>query len=126
MVKEGIAVGLNKGHIVTKRTPAPRYATTLKKGAVTERSKLVKSVIREVCGFAPYEKRIIELLRIGRDKRALKFAKRRLGTHLARRRSARKCPRPSAASAVNLLFPKMSWRVAAHALASRVSGGVES
>ena len=82
----GIAVGLNKGHIVTKRVPAPRYKTTLKKGIVTERSALVKSVIREVCGFAPYEKRIIELLRIGRDKRALKFAKKRLGTHIRAKR----------------------------------------
>lgn len=82
MTKKGIAVGLNKGHIVTKRTPLPRYSKTLAKGACTERSLLVKSVIREVCGFAPYEKRMIELLRIGRDKRALKFAKRRLGTHL--------------------------------------------
>lgn len=81
-MKPGIAVGLNKGHIVTKRVPAGRFRTTLKKGVPTERSILVKQVIREVAGFAPYEKRMIELLRIGRDKRALKFAKRRLGTHL--------------------------------------------
>ena len=82
MTKPGIAVGLNKGHIVTKRVPAPRYASSAKKGQLTERSILVKQVVREVAGFSPYEKRIIELLRIGRDKRALKFAKRRLGTHL--------------------------------------------
>ena len=31
--------------------------------------------------MAPYEKRIGELLKTGRDKRALKFAKRKLGTH---------------------------------------------
>lgn len=82
MTKKGISVGLSKGHIVTKRVPAPRYRATLKKGVPTERSILIKEVIREVAGFSPYEKRIIELLRIGRDKRALKFAKRRLGTHL--------------------------------------------
>lgn len=81
----GIAVGLNKGHIVTKRTPAPRRAT-LTKGKSTVRSGVIKEVVREVCGFAPYEKRIIELLRIGKDKRALKFAKKRLGTHLRAKR----------------------------------------
>ena len=32
-------------------------------------------------GLAPYEKRIIELLKIQKDKRALKFAKRRIGGH---------------------------------------------
>ena len=36
------------------------------------------SVIEEVCGFAPFEKRILELLRFGMDKRALKFAMKRL------------------------------------------------
>lgn len=38
-------------------------------------------MIREVAGFAPYEKRITELLKVGKDKRALKLAKRKLGTH---------------------------------------------
>jgi large subunit ribosomal protein L36e len=38
-------------------------------------------------GYAPYEKRIMELLRLSRDRRALRFAKRRLGTH---RRAIRK------------------------------------
>lgn len=82
MATPGIAVGMKKGFIITKRVPAPRYSNASKKGKLTERSKLVKEVVREVVGFSPYEKRIMELLRIGRDKRALKFAKRRLGTHL--------------------------------------------
>ena len=42
----------------------------------------MRKLIREVVGFAPYEKRITELLKVGKDKRALKVAKRRLGTHL--------------------------------------------
>lgn len=80
----GISVGLNKGHVVTKRTPfKPRPAGTT---AGSAHKDLVKSVVAEVCGFAPYEKRILELLRVGKDKRALKFAKKRLGTHLRAKR----------------------------------------
>ena len=39
-------------------------------------------MIRETGGLAPCEKRIVELLKLGKDKRALKMAKRKLGTHL--------------------------------------------
>jgi len=45
---------------------------------------MIKEVIREVVGFAPYEKRMLELLKIqtaATFKRALKLAKKRLGTH---------------------------------------------
>lgn len=41
----------------------------------------MRRVIREVVGVAPYEKRITELLRYGKDKHAPKVAKRKLGTH---------------------------------------------
>jgi hypothetical protein len=47
----------------------------------TKRVSMVRGLIREVAGFAPYEKRITELLKVGKDKRALKLAKRKLGTH---------------------------------------------
>ena len=43
-----------------------------------KRVKFVRDVIREVVGLAPYERRIIELLKVQRDKRALKFAKKRV------------------------------------------------
>ena len=36
--------------------------------------------------MAPYEKRIAELLRIGKDERALKYAKQKLGTHIRGKR----------------------------------------
>merc|ERR1719162_170911 len=32
-------------------------------------------------GLAPYEKRIIEVLKVGKDKRALRIAKKKLGSH---------------------------------------------
>ncbi|OIW06614.1 hypothetical protein TanjilG_04008 [Lupinus angustifolius] len=75
----GLFVGLNKGHIVTKRELPPRPSD--RKGKTSKRVVFVKNLIREVAGFAPYEKRITELLKVGKDKRALKVAKRKLGTH---------------------------------------------
>lgn len=50
--------------------------------------QLVREMVREVTGFAPYERRVLEMLRISKDKRALKFLKRRVGTHI---RSVEKC-----------------------------------
>lgn len=43
-----------------------------------KRVKFIRDLVREVVGFAPYEKRCMELLRIGKDKRALKFVKKRV------------------------------------------------
>ncbi|KAG8483037.1 hypothetical protein CXB51_021960 [Gossypium anomalum] len=75
----GLFVGLNKGHVVTKKELAPRPSN--RKGKTSTRVHFVRNLIREVAGFAPYEKRITELLKVGKDKRALKVAKRKLGTH---------------------------------------------
>jgi len=78
----GIVVGRKRGFIVTKRASKPRRASQRKAG---NRVQLIKDVIREVGGFAPYERRVIELLKIGTastNKRAMKFSKKRLGTHL--------------------------------------------
>ncbi|KAK8457646.1 hypothetical protein SEVIR_3G222100v4 [Setaria viridis] len=77
--KSGLFVGINKGHVVTKRELPPRPSH--RKGKATKRVTMVRGLIREVAGFAPYEKRITELLKVGKDKRALKVAKRKLGTH---------------------------------------------
>jgi len=44
-------------------------------------ARFVRDLIREVSGLQPYEKRVVELLKISKDKRALKFIKRRLGNH---------------------------------------------
>ncbi|GFP84806.1 60S ribosomal protein l36-2 [Phtheirospermum japonicum] len=75
----GLFVGLKKGHVVTPKELAPRPSD--RKGKTSKRVHFARSLIREVAGFAPYEKRITELLKVGKDKRALKVAKRKLGTH---------------------------------------------
>jgi len=80
-VKTGLAVGLNKGHIVTLRKP--RFRPVSKKGRQGSRLDLVRQVIRSVTGLSPYEKRIVELIKGGGangPKRAQRFAQKRLGT----------------------------------------------
>jgi len=77
-------LGLNKGHKVTKNERQPKPSSF--KGRLTKHNKFIRDIVREVCGFAPYERRCMELLRISKDKRALKFLKRRLGTHLRAKR----------------------------------------
>ena len=83
---KGIAVGLNKGFLVTRVSgKRVRSRPSLRKGKLGKRVSLIRNIVREVAGFAPYEKRILELLKAGgaKDtKKALKIAKRRLGTHL--------------------------------------------
>ncbi|KAF5023934.1 hypothetical protein F66182_4014 [Fusarium sp. NRRL 66182] len=76
--RSGLAVGLNKGHKTTPRTVKPRVSRT--KGHLSKRTAFVREVVKEVAGLAPYERRVIELLRNSKDKRARKLAKKRLGT----------------------------------------------
>merc|ERR1712094_1071 len=52
-----------------------------KKGKLGTKVNLARTVVRELVGFAPYERRCMDLLQQGFDKRALKFCKKRLGTH---------------------------------------------
>jgi hypothetical protein len=70
-----MAVGLNKGHPTTER-PLP-VKPSQRKGVTTKRTKFVRSLIREVVGFAPYERRVMEFLKNSKDKRARKLAKKR-------------------------------------------------
>jgi len=45
---------------------------------LTKHNKFIRDVVREVMGHAPFEKRAMELLKVSKDKRALKFLKRRV------------------------------------------------
>ncbi|XP_057624836.1 60S ribosomal protein L36-like [Chionomys nivalis] len=85
-----MAVGLNKGHKVTKNVSQLRHSR--RRGSLTKHTKFVRDVIREVCGFAPYKRRAVELLKVSKDKRELKFIKKRVGTH---RHAKRKREEPS-------------------------------
>merc|ERR1712046_257672 len=67
MVASGLAAGLNKGFITQKRTLAKRPVS--RKGKLGRRVKFVREVVREVAGYAPYEKRIMELLKVGKNRR---------------------------------------------------------
>ncbi|CCH58035.1 hypothetical protein TBLA_0A02360 [Henningerozyma blattae CBS 6284] len=77
-VKTGIAVGLNKGKQVVSMTPAAKIS--YKKGQSSQRTKFVRSLVREIAGLAPYERRLIDLIRNAGEKRARKVAKKRLGS----------------------------------------------
>jgi len=78
MVTTGLPVGLNRGHVTIKRTLPPKPSN--KKGHLSKKSQFVKAIVREVAGFAPYERRVMELIRNGKDKKARRLTKKRLGT----------------------------------------------
>merc|ERR1712133_6775 len=84
MARFQMCVGLNKGYKVTKNVLKPKPSR--RKGTLTKHAKFTRDIIREVVGFAPYERRVMELLKISKDKRALKFLKKRLGTHIRAKR----------------------------------------
>ncbi|XP_068961182.1 large ribosomal subunit protein eL36-like [Petaurus breviceps papuanus] len=79
-----MAMGLNKGHKVMKNILKPRPCCH--HGRLTKHTKFVRDMIREVCGFSPYERWAMELLKVSKDKRALKFIKKRVETHIRAKR----------------------------------------
>lgn len=74
MTSTGIAIGLKgvRGFQVTK---IQRVKAAPKKHT---KNLLVRDVIREIVGLAPYEKRVQEFIKNGLDKRALRLASRRV------------------------------------------------
>jgi len=82
-IRYKLAVGLDKGHKVSNlETGGRKQRPSRRKGSATKHAKFVRDLVREIAGFSPYEKRCQELLKIQKDKRALKFCKKRLGTHI--------------------------------------------
>ncbi|XP_060030061.1 large ribosomal subunit protein eL36-like [Erinaceus europaeus] len=72
-----MAVGLHKGHKVTKNVNQPRHCRH--HGRLTEHTEFVRDVTHEVCGSTPYERCAMELLKVSKDKRALKLIKKWVG-----------------------------------------------
>ena len=87
---KNLAIGINKGFVVTKIKKLPKETRpSYRKGKLGKRVAFIREVVQEVTGFAPYEKRIIELLKTGQakdQKKALKTAKKRLGTLIRAKR----------------------------------------
>lgn len=74
--------GLKKGHPTTpiESTVKPSH----RKGIKSAKTSFVRSIVSEVAGVAPYERRVMELLRNSKDKRARKLTKKRVSTQLSR------------------------------------------
>jgi len=71
--------------------------------------KVARSVIRECVGFAPYERRIMEILKGGGtnpQKRAWRFAKNRLGTHTRAKKKVVEMERAVSAAPIKKKAPK--------------------
>ena len=79
-----ICVGMDKGHKTTVNALKKKPSNS--KGKLTNRNKMIRDLVREVAGFSPYERRAMELLRISKDKRCLKFLKKRIGQHTRAKR----------------------------------------
>jgi len=53
----GIAVGMNKGHVVRRRELPPRPSR--RRGVLSTKTKAVRSLIKEVCGYGLLQKTIL-------------------------------------------------------------------
>jgi Ribosomal protein L36e len=73
------AVLLLTSSALQKTTPIERKPRISRsKGHLSKRTAFVREIVKEVAGLAPYERRVIELLRNSKDKRARKLAKKRV------------------------------------------------
>ena len=83
--RTGLFAGVNKGHIVTRPAKmAWKTRPATRKGRITKRATAVRQIIREISGFSPLEKKMLELIRTGvaaKEKKAVKTARAKLGTH---------------------------------------------
>ncbi|KAM9047326.1 LOW QUALITY PROTEIN: large ribosomal subunit protein eL36-like [Megaptera novaeangliae] len=77
-----MAMGLNKGHKVTKNMSKLRHSHC--HGCLTKHTKSLRDMIE--VGFASYKQSIWDMLKFSKDTQALKFIKKRVGTHIHAKR----------------------------------------
>ena len=78
----GIRIGLNKGY---ETTAIPKKVKPSQlKGRLSKKTQFVRSVVREVVGFAPYERRVLELLRNSKVCALYSFTTRSISVHSTR------------------------------------------
>lgn len=98
-----MAVGLNRGHKVTKNVRKPRPSQGC--GRLSKHQNRARRAPRGVW-LCPIERCAVELLKLCQDKQALKFVKKRAGAHSPPRESERACamsrPRPEGSSCQGL------------------------
>merc|ERR1711973_3506 len=84
-IKLHIVTDIKASEIVLSQPPKAnithRKMSEGKDKKLSVKAAFMRDLMRDVTGFAPYEKRCMELLKLNKDKRALKFVKKRLGTH---------------------------------------------
>merc|ERR1712105_518809 len=85
-IKLHIVTDIKASEVVLSKPPKANKNTHTKMSEAKEKKTSVKAafmrdLMRDVTGFAPYEKRCMELLKLNKDKRALKFVKKRLNSH---------------------------------------------
>ncbi|CAD2216863.1 large subunit ribosomal protein L36e [Angomonas deanei] len=86
--RTGIIAGFNKGHVTTRRARQASGKDRLH--APHKKLRAVKAIITDLVGLSPMERRVQEMLRVGKEKRALKFCKKRLGNFVgAKKRRAK-------------------------------------
>ena len=78
IVFEDLRYGPNHGHPTTPIAKVVRPSQ--RKGVQSTKTKFVRSVIREVAGFSPYERRVMELLRNSKVRHAFLYGVGRISS----------------------------------------------
>merc|ERR1711976_366151 len=83
--KSGFFVGRNKGRLT--KLPAKqawKNRPVGRKGKVSKRAAFVRTVIRDIAGYSPLERRLMELIKTqvaAKEKKSVKILRKVIGTH---------------------------------------------
>ena len=61
---KGLAMGINKGHVLTKI----EVSSYKKEKRPRKRISVIRKIIHEICGHAPYERKAMEILKQSKAK----------------------------------------------------------